>query len=154
MEKVAGADQVATAVRPAFNALRFGSAALLYFLLTFSQQHGFSRSDLLGGITTGASFTLGVLLQLVGLRYTTPSVSAFLTSLAVVFTPLAQAFVLHRRVGPRVWLSIALAAAVVYCMEPVFAIAYSDLLGAESITQFTLAGGGIILVAVLLIAKA
>jgi len=43
---------------------------------------------------------------------------------------------------------------VIYCLELVFATAYSGLLGAEALTLFTLAGGGIILLAVLLIAKA
>ena len=82
------------AVRPAFNALRFGAAALVYLLLTLPHQRHFSRADLLGGTSVGVFFTLGLFLQLVGLRYTTPSASAFLTALSVVFAPLAQACIL------------------------------------------------------------
>ena len=283
MERAGGSDQLGTAVRSAFNALRFGVAALVYLLLTLPQQRHFSRADLLGGTSVGVFFTLGVFLQLVGLRYTTPSVSAFLTALAVVFAPLAQAGILKRKVSGTMWLSVILAtggtallswpgadsmgansfvekppipllgemltviasgmftlqilaldrygqsanpvrltsvmfgvcailsaliscawggaslfspavlqtlasdvsfawmfialvllcslaamhlmnkyqpliapaaATVIYCLEPVFATAYSGLMGAESITALTLAGGGIILIAVLLIAKA
>lgn len=282
MERAGGSDQLATAVRPAFNALRFGVAGLVYLLLTLPHQRQFSRADLLGGASVGVFFTLGLFLQLVGLRYTTPSVSAFLTALAVVFAPLAQACILKRKVSGTMWLSVILAtggtallswpgadslgansfvekppipllgeiltvlasgmftlqilaldrygqsanpvrltlimfgvcgllsalmacvwggaslfspavlcalggnvsfawmfislvllcslaamhlmnkyqpliapaaATVIYCLEPVFATAYSGLLGAESITLLTLAGGGIILLAVLLIAK-
>ena len=109
MERAGGSDQLGTAVRSAFNALRFGVAALVYLLLTLPQQRHFSRADLLGGTSVGVFFTLGVFLQLVGLRYTTPSVSAFLTALAVVFAPLAQAGILKRKVSGTMWLSVILA---------------------------------------------
>lgn len=111
MEKAAGSEDLAMIVRPAFNGLRFGVAALVYLLLTIPQQRRYSRADLLGGTSTGVFFALGVFLQLIGLRYTTPSVSAFLTALSVVFTPLAQACVLKRKVSGRMWLSVVLATA-------------------------------------------
>lgn len=282
MEKAVGSDQLAMVVRPAFNGLRFVVAALVYLLLTLPQQRRFSRCDIVGGTCVGVFFTMGIFLQLIGLRYTTPSISAFLTALSVVFAPLAQAGVLKRKVSGTLWLSVILAAGgtallswpgadnlgansyvekppipllgemltiiasvmftlqilaldrygqsanpirltlimfavcgilsvlvsfawggtslfspvmlhtlltnaqfawmfvvlvllssviamhlmnryqpliapaaatVVYCLEPVFATAYSGVLGAEAITLFTLAGGGIILLAVLLIAR-
>jgi drug/metabolite transporter (DMT)-like permease len=40
-----------------------------------------------------------------------PSVSAFITALAVVFAPIGQGFVLKERVGGRIWAAVALAMA-------------------------------------------
>jgi drug/metabolite transporter (DMT)-like permease len=49
--------------------------------------------------------------QVSGLRFTLPSTSGFLTALAVVFAPLAQAFVFRRPVSKRTWLAVAIACA-------------------------------------------
>ena len=46
------------------------------------------------------------------------------------------------------------AAAVIYCMEPVFATAWSVVLGTESITWLTLAGGGLVVLAMIRLARA
>jgi drug/metabolite transporter (DMT)-like permease len=87
------------ATRATFNAWRFAFATLIYFLITFPRQRNFTRPDLLAGLAVGSTFCLGILMQLIGLRYTLPSTSSFLTALSVVFAPLAQALLLRRRVG-------------------------------------------------------
>jgi drug/metabolite transporter (DMT)-like permease len=46
------------------------------------------------------------------------------------------------------------AAAVIYCMEPVFATAWSVVLGTESLTWLTLAGGGLVVLAMVRLANA
>jgi drug/metabolite transporter (DMT)-like permease len=46
------------------------------------------------------------------------------------------------------------AAAVIYCMEPVFATAWSVVLGTESLTWLTLAGGGLVILAMVRLARA
>ncbi len=97
------------ASRALFNGLRFGLAGLLYFLLTLRHHHSFSRADILGGGAVGATFGVAMLLQILGLTWALPSVSGFLTALAVVFAPLAQALVLRRAVGPAVWLAVGVA---------------------------------------------
>jgi len=43
---------------------------------------------------------------------------------------------------------------VVYCMEPVFATICSVLLGTESITWLTLTGGGLVVLAMVRVARA
>jgi drug/metabolite transporter (DMT)-like permease len=53
----------------------------------------------------------GMFLQMAGLRYTPASVSAFLTSLAVVFTPLGQSLFFRRPVSARTWIAVAVALA-------------------------------------------
>ena len=97
------------ASRALFNGIRFGLAGLLYLLLTLGHHRSFSRADILGGITVGASFGIALLFQILGLTWARPSVSGFLTALAVVFAPLAQALVLRRAVGPAIWLAVAVA---------------------------------------------
>ncbi|WP_162468717.1 EamA family transporter [Streptomyces adustus] len=48
------------------------------------------------GLTLGTSYTL----QVYGLRHTSATVSAFVTGMFVVFTPLLSALVLRRRITP------------------------------------------------------
>ncbi|MGD0091163.1 MAG: DMT family transporter [Planctomycetota bacterium] len=90
---------------------RFLIATGLYWLLSRTHQRRFSKAELQGGLAVGATFALGMLVQIGGLRYTLPSISAFLTALAVVFAPVAQAFIFRRRVGFSTWLAIGVALA-------------------------------------------
>jgi drug/metabolite transporter (DMT)-like permease len=101
--------RLSVALRATFNGWRFGSAALLYLLLTGLRPRRYSTSDYIGGITVGAAFGFGIFLQILGLRYTIPSISGFLTSLAVIFAPLAQSILFRRRVGLRTWLAVIFA---------------------------------------------
>lgn len=128
-------DLAIAAHRAAFNGIRFTFASLLYLIVVMNLLgprrrdlasaaadvpvplvkraigSRFCRADLLGGATVGAFFTGGMLLQILGLRWTLPSVSGFLTAVAVVFAPLAQALVLRRRVGGATWLAMLIAIA-------------------------------------------
>ncbi|HEY3322371.1 MAG TPA: DMT family transporter [Planctomycetota bacterium] len=97
------------AVYATFNGWRFLAAAALYWLLTRKQQRGWSSHEVRGGIWLGVLFACGMLPQIIGLRYTLPSVSSFLTALVVVFAPLGQAVVFKRRVGWQTWMAVAVA---------------------------------------------
>ncbi|MCZ7646849.1 MAG: DMT family transporter [Planctomycetota bacterium] len=97
------------AVAGTFIAWRFLLALLLYALLSLRSQRGYTRADVLGGVTTGLCFVAGLFLQLLGLRFVAPSISGFLTALAVVFVPLAQTFLLRRPLRPGTWLAVGLA---------------------------------------------
>lgn len=97
------------AISATFNAWRFGAAALLYGLITLPAQRGHCRHEIAGGLWIGVFFAGGMLLQVHGLRYTLPSISGFLTALAVVFAPAAQALLLRRRVGGETWAAVAIA---------------------------------------------
>lgn len=96
-------------ITAAFNGWRFALAAALYWMLTRSRQKKFTAIDIRGGLWVGGLFTLGMIAQLGGLRYTRPSVSGFLTSLVVVYTPLAQAMFFRRSVSRNVWLAVFVA---------------------------------------------
>lgn len=102
---------VQLAVNAGFNGVRFGMAALLYWLLTRRRQRDFSAPDVSGGLLVGLFFAAGMFAQITGLRYTAPSVSGFLTALVVVFAPLAQRIIFRRAVSPRIWLAVAAALA-------------------------------------------
>ena len=97
--------------RALLNGLRFLVAGLLYALLTVTSQRKFHRSETVGGLVVGVLFGAGMLLQVLGLAWARPSVSGFLTSMAVVFAPLAQALILRRPVGGAVWAAVGLALA-------------------------------------------
>ena len=97
------------AARALFNGLRFGLAGAVYAALTWRRQRGFVRGDVIGGVAVGAFFAAGMLLQVTGLRWAFPSVSSFLTALAVVFAPLGQAVILRRPVGGATWVAVGFA---------------------------------------------
>lgn len=109
--------RVKLAIAATFNGWRFGLAAVIYWLLTRRRQSTAHRADTLAGLVVGAFFGAGMFLQLVGLQYTLPSVSGFLTALPI-FTPLGQAFLLRRTIGGRVWmaLGVAVVGVVVFCL--------------------------------------
>ena len=68
-------------------ALRFSLAFLFLAAASWRSIRKMSLADWLKGGATGVAFTVGGLLQTVGLAYIPSSRSAFLTSLYVVFTP-------------------------------------------------------------------
>jgi drug/metabolite transporter (DMT)-like permease len=112
-----GTDDLAAAIRPApaayapllFLALRFTAAAILLPLAI----PGVLRKATARGIGLGAllavPFAAGFLLQIYGLRETSPAVSAFLTSLFVVFTPLLGWAFGRERPSAALWGGAALA---------------------------------------------
>jgi len=97
------------ALRTTYIAWRFGAAGLLYALLTMRWQTRYRAEEIRGGVVVGAFFALGNVLQMAGLRYALPSVSAVLTAMTVVFTPFAQYFLLRRKVGAATWQAVLLA---------------------------------------------
>jgi len=116
------------ASRALLNGVRFLIAGVLYVLLTWKHQRKFTRTETVGGVAVGLLFGGGMLLQVLGLAWARPSVSGFLTSMAVVFAPLAQAWILRRPVGGAVWTAVALALAGVTLLAwPNPAAALGDL---------------------------
>ena len=99
----------ALAARATFNGWRFGLAAVIYAAVTLPRQRRFTAADWAGGLLVGLFFGVGIFLQIVGLRFALPSISGFLTALAVIFAPIAQAVVFRNRVGGRTWLAVGVA---------------------------------------------
>lgn len=66
-----------------------------------------------GGLACGSCMAVGAFLQQWGIESTTAGKAGFITALYVVLVPLAAIF-LKKRVSPRIWLSVLLAAAGLY----------------------------------------
>ncbi len=77
-------------------AVRFSLASLLLLPFCLKSLKEIDRSILLGGFGLGMLIFLGFFLQTMGLRLTTASKSALITSMMVVFTPLFQLICLKR----------------------------------------------------------
>ena len=91
--------------------VRFSIALVLLGVFFPRLFHGLTREQWRMGAWTGLAFAAGFVLQIVGLNYVPASRSGFLTSLTVVFTPLAMTAI-ERRL-PRGPVVVGAAAAVV-----------------------------------------
>jgi len=94
-----------------FLALRFTLATVVLAAAFRPLPGRFDKAKpiLAGGVLTGAVLFSGYILQTIGLRYTTPSKSAFITGLCVVMVPVFSALVSRRLPGVSVGLGVATA---------------------------------------------
>ena len=81
---------------PDYLACRFLAAAAFLALVRPRSVLALDRRTAVRGATLGGLYAVGQLLQFLGLQSTAPTVSAFVVSMYVVFTPIVAA-VLHRR---------------------------------------------------------
>jgi len=91
-------DAVASSDPLPFLAARFLVAGAVLGLL--GRRRPASPRELRHGVVAGGALLAGYILQTVGLQYTTPATSAFITYLLVVFVPLLSFVVLRRRPHP------------------------------------------------------
>jgi drug/metabolite transporter (DMT)-like permease len=98
------------------NAVRMSLAAVL--LAAYYRKHwvGVPRPALVSGATVGLFLFLGYAFQTAGLRFTTPSKSAFLTGVSTVLVPLLLVTIWRTRVHPWRAVGIALALAGLFLM--------------------------------------
>ncbi|HVX65818.1 MAG TPA: DMT family transporter, partial [Bryobacteraceae bacterium] len=104
-------DALADSSTLVFLTLRFILAALalaLIFRRSLAEAFRPGRA-LAAGIVTGGFLFLAYVLQTVGLRYTTPSKSAFLTGLSIVMVPVMAAIFDRKRPGLSEALGIGIA---------------------------------------------
>jgi len=107
MEPFVGAGAAPTA----FLLFRFAIAAALYPLFFPRVLRRLDRRTLLDGLLLAAPFYAGFVLQVTGLPRTTATISAFLTSLTVISTPLVGRLFFRETLGLRVLAGAALALA-------------------------------------------
>lgn len=93
-----------------FLAARFAAGALVLAVLRPRAAVRLDAAGWLRGAVLGLTLGLGYGLQTLGLRHTSATVSAFVTGLFVVLTPLLAAVVLRRRVTRAGWTGTVLAA--------------------------------------------
>lgn len=76
-----------------FLALRYLTAAIILFPMVFKRLKNIEKKTIKGGVFIGLSLFVGSILQTVGLVYTTPSKSGFLTGINVVLVPIFIAII-------------------------------------------------------------
>lgn len=96
-----------------FLALRFALATVALGVVFRPLPSKFTAGPALvrGGIAAGVFLFAGFLLQTIGLRYTTPSKSAFLTGLSIVIVPVLAAAVERTNPGLSEWAGVVTATA-------------------------------------------
>jgi drug/metabolite transporter (DMT)-like permease len=94
-----------------FLLLRFGLATAAIGAVVAMRRDRPTRAVVRHGFLLGLAMFAGFALQTMGLRFTTPAHSGFLTGLAVLIVPFLARFLLRRRVHPAAWLGVALAVA-------------------------------------------
>ncbi len=106
-------DALAHASPIVFLALRFtlASAALALIFRRAINKNYRTNPIWAAGALTGLFLFLGYVLQTVGLRYTTPSKSAFLTGLCIVMVPVFAAVFERKRPGPSEGIGVVIATA-------------------------------------------
>lgn len=82
---------------------------------------------LIAGICCGVVLTVAACLQQYGIKFTTVGKSGFITSLYVIFVPIAG-LIFKKRVRPVIWVSVLLAAVGMYllCMTESFSLSLGD----------------------------
>src|SRR5215471_2703910 len=94
-----------------FNALRMLLATAALLVLHFPHLRKMNRSTMLAGARVGVFLWAGYEFQTAGLRLTTPSKSAFLTSVSVVLVPIFLLILWRKAIG--LWTALGVAAAFV-----------------------------------------
>ena len=88
---------------------RFALAALAMLLLRPRSVAALGRSGRRAGLLVGVALGSGYLLQTVGLQHTSAAVSAFITGMFVVLTPLGAAVLLQQAPGRSAWAAVTVA---------------------------------------------
>jgi drug/metabolite transporter (DMT)-like permease len=95
---------------------RFLGAGILWVILFPRSRRGWSSASLLRGLLLGSLMGVGLVLQVLGLDRTSEAVSAFLTSLSIIWVPTIMTLALGRPPAMIFWAGVALAAAGVWLM--------------------------------------
>lgn len=93
----------------AFLTMRFGLASIFMLLLSARHLKRFTRRDALRSLILGVFLGGSMVLQVIGLRYTSASNSAFITSLSVLVVPFLSAVLLKQRPTIGNWVGVCLA---------------------------------------------
>ena len=101
-----------------FLTYRFGLAVLL-MLLAFKTSLFKETKTILPGLVLGLTLFLGQGLQTIGLKYTTSSNSAFITSLFIVFTPFIGCLLIKEKIEIKSLISLSLALIGLYLISEI-----------------------------------
>jgi drug/metabolite transporter (DMT)-like permease len=99
-----------------FMAVRFFLCAVIWLAVIPKARSGWTRASVWRSVILGSVLSIGMLFQMSGLNLTSASMSAFLTSLTIIFVPLAMTFLLRRPPALKVWIAVGVALAGVALM--------------------------------------
>ena len=99
-----------------FAFLRFGLACILGVIYTYKTVHKISSLELRGGLIGGFSLFSGYAFQNFGLMQTTPSKSAFITSVSVILVPIILVLFRLHKVNIKMWSATFLAVIGLYIL--------------------------------------
>jgi len=99
-----------------FASLRFGIAFLLGFIYINREIKDISTLEMQGGLFCGLCLFAGYAFQNFGLMQTTPSKSAFITSVSVILVPIILVTFRLKNVNRRIWVAVFLAIAGLYVL--------------------------------------
>ncbi|WP_080970724.1 DMT family transporter [Burkholderia cepacia] len=88
-------DALSTLSASAFNSYRFLVASFVLVVIVIPVLGKFTKQEFFGGLYAGLALFCAFAFQTAGLKYTTASNAAFITGLAVVFTPLFSFLILR-----------------------------------------------------------
>ena len=97
-------------------AWRFLMASIVWFALFPASRRGWTWRELAWSSLVGLLLSAGLIVQHVGLDRTSEAVSAFLTSLTILFVPMLMMFVFRKPPRAVLWLGVALATLGVWLM--------------------------------------
>ncbi len=92
-----------------FLVARFATAAIVLGAIALARPRRVGEGFLRHALLLGAFMLAGFVLQTLGLRYTSPARSGFLTGLSVLVVPFLARFLLGRRVRASSWAGVSLA---------------------------------------------
>jgi drug/metabolite transporter (DMT)-like permease len=121
-------------------AWRFLLASAIWFVMFPASRRGWTLRGLNWAILIGIPLGAGLVVQHVGLDRTTEAVSAFLTSLTILFVPLLMMLVLRKPPRGVLWIGVALATAGVWLMtgaQPT-GFGWGEILGIAAAFLFSL----------------
>lgn len=119
---------------------RFLLASVLWFVAFPASRRGWSARGILWATVIGVPLGAGLIVQHIGLDRTTEAVSAFLTSLTILFVPVLMMFVFRKPPRGALWLGVALATAGVWLMtgaQPT-GFGWGEILGIAAAFLFSL----------------
>ena len=99
-----------------FAFLRFGLAFFIGLIFTFKTLNKINFQEIIAGLICGFSLFVGYAFQNFGLMQTTPSKSAFITSVSVIIVPVILVLFKLQKVNIRVWLATILAVLGLYIL--------------------------------------
>ena len=96
--------------------VRFLLAGVLWFAIFPQARRGWSMASVRRALVIGGLVAIGLIVQHLGLDRTSQAVSAFLTSLTIVFVPILSTLALRESPAVNVWLAVAVATAGVFLL--------------------------------------